>query len=58
MGDEERLQDLESLAALLADIERELESAGEGEKGKLREMQQHCLLKLALLRSPKRTDVD
>ena len=58
MGDQDRLQDLEVLAALLADIERELEAAGEDEKGKLREMQQHCLLRLALLKKPGHMDVE
>ena len=58
MCDQERMQDLQVLAALLADIEKELESAGEADIGRLREMQQHCLLKLALLKNSDLTDVD
>jgi hypothetical protein len=51
MGDEYKVQDLEALAALLADIEKESEGMGEGDKGMIRELHQHCVLRLALLKS-------
>ena len=50
MGDEYKLQDLEVLAALLADIEKASEEIGEDDKGKIRELHQHCILRLALLK--------
>jgi hypothetical protein len=49
MVDQGRVGDLKVLAALLADVERELASGSEDDKGKIRELRQHCILLLALL---------
>ena len=49
MGNQDRPEDLKVLAALLADIEAELASEYEADKGKIKELRQHCMLQLALL---------
>lgn len=50
MGDQSRLEkDFEILAALLTDIEKELKSEGD-DKGRIRELYEHCMLELALLK--------
>lgn len=52
MGDQEKLRkNLEALAALLVDIEKQLESESNSVKGRIRELHQQCLLELALLKS-------
>jgi hypothetical protein len=58
MTDQNSLQDLVALAALLADIEKELESDSmdEDDKGRIRELRQHCILQLALLKKAEDTD--
>jgi hypothetical protein len=47
---------LEALAAWLADIETELASESEDDKGKIRELRQLCILQLALLDRAKMID--
>jgi ribosomal protein L29 len=56
MGDQDRVKDLEALQALLADIETELASESEDNKSKIRELRQHCMLKLALLNNAKKKE--
>ena len=52
MVDREKLkQDLETLAALLADIAKQLESESGG--GGIKELHQQCLLELALMEKAK-----
>jgi hypothetical protein len=54
MGDQNKLEkDFEALASLLADIEKELGPEREDDKSKLRELHQHCMLQLALLKKAK-----
>ena len=53
MGDQDRAEDLEALQALLADIETELTSESEDDKGRIRELRQRCILQLALLNKAK-----
>jgi hypothetical protein len=51
MGDQNRLEkDFEALAALLADIARDIESESEEDRSRIRELHQRCMLELALLR--------
>ena len=56
MEDHDRAEDLEALQALLADIEKELASESEDDKSKIRELRQHCMLKLALLDNAKKKE--
>jgi hypothetical protein len=59
MGDQNRLEkNFEALAALLADIARELESESEEDISRIRELQEHCILELALLRKTRKKDSD
>ena len=59
MGDQSRLEkNFEALAALLADIARELESESKEDVGRIRELHNHCVLELALLRKSKKKDSD
>lgn len=59
MGDQNRLEkDFEALAALLVDIEKELESESEDDKSRIRELYEHCMLELALLKKAKKKDPD
>ena len=59
MGDQSKLEkNFEALAALLADIERELESESEESRGRIRELHGLCLLELALLRRSRKKDHD
>ena len=52
MRDQEKLRkNLEALAALLIDIEKQLESEGDCVKARIRELHQQCLLEMALLKS-------
>jgi hypothetical protein len=56
MGDQGRSEkDFEILAALLADIEKEMKSEG-GDKGRIRELYEHCMLELALLKKGNEDD--
>jgi hypothetical protein len=52
--DQNRLEkDLEALASLLADIEKELEPERADDKGRMRELYEDCMLELALLKKAK-----
>lgn len=55
MGDQDKMEkDMEALSALLADIEKELEPGSEDDRSIIRELHQHCMLELALLRKAKK----
>jgi hypothetical protein len=57
MGDLDKMEkNFEALSALLTDIEKELEFESEDDRSRIRELHQHCLLELALLRKPKKKD--
>jgi hypothetical protein len=55
MGDREKLKrDLEALAALLADIAKQLES--ESGRSSIKELHRQCLLELALMEKAENND--
>jgi len=55
MGDQDKLREnLETLASLLTDIAKQLES--ESNKGKIIELHQQCLLELALMQHAEKKD--
>jgi hypothetical protein len=59
MGDQDRSEkDFEALAALLADIEKELESESEADKSGIKELYEHCMRELALLKKAKKKGPD
>jgi hypothetical protein len=59
MRDRGRIEkDFEALAALLADIEKELVSAGDDDRGRIRELYEHCMLELASLKKGEKEDAD